>query len=65
MKSTIKEVNTGKPPGLDGIHTTVYIFIFGVWHGEPVPLDWVDAIMLCLLFMKARFPSLTMETNKT
>ena len=60
VKSTIEEVNTGKAPGLDGIPvellrcggdniaTAVYTFILGVWHGDPVLQDWVDAIMLPL-----------------
>ena len=60
VKSTIEEVNTGKAPGLDGIPvelwrcggdniaTEVYTFILGVWQGDPVPQDWVDAIMLPL-----------------
>ena len=26
----------------------VYTFILGVWHGDPVPQDWVEAIMLSL-----------------
>ena len=26
----------------------VYTFILGLWHGYPVPQDWVDAIMLSL-----------------
>ena len=60
VKSTIKEVNTGKVSGLDSIPvellrcggdniaTAAYTFIIGVWHGDPVPQDWVDAIMLPL-----------------
>ena len=60
VKSTIEEVNTGKAPGLDGIPvdllrcggdniaTAVYTFIIGVWNSNPVPQDWVDAIMLPL-----------------
>ena len=60
VRSTIEEVNTGKAPGLDGIHVellrcgedniaiAVYTFIIGVWHGDSVPQDWVDAIMLPL-----------------
>ena len=57
---TIEEVNTGEAPGLhgipvellrcggDNIATAVYTFILGVWHGDLVPQDWVDAIMLSL-----------------
>ena len=60
VKSTIEKVNTGKAPGLDGIPfellrcggdniaTAVYTFILGVWHGDPVPQDLADAIMLPL-----------------
>ena len=60
VRSTIEEINTGKAPGLDGIHVellrcgedniaiAVYTFIIGVWHGDSVPQDWVDAIMLPL-----------------
>ena len=60
VKSTIEEVNTGKASGLDGIPVellrcrgdniaaAVYTFIIGVWHDDPVPQDWVDAIMLPL-----------------
>ena len=55
VKSTIKEINTGKGPGLDGIPVellryggdniaaAVYTFSPGVWHGDHVPQDWVDA----------------------
>ena len=64
--STIKEVNIGKVPGLDGIPvellsccameagdnvgacTAIYAFVIGVWHGDPVPQDWVDAILMSL-----------------
>ena len=60
VKSTIEEVNTEKSPRLDGIPvellrcggdniaTTVYTFILGIWHDDPVPRDWVDVIMLPL-----------------
>ena len=34
--------------GGDNIATVVYTFILGVWHGDPVPRDWVDATMLSL-----------------
>ena len=58
VKSTIEDVNTEKSPRLDGIPvellrcggdniaTTVYTFILGIWHDDPVPRDWVDVIML-------------------
>ena len=60
VKSTIEEVNTGKAPGLDGLPvellrsggdnfaTAVYTFILVVSHGNPVPKDWADAIVLSL-----------------
>ena len=76
VKSTIEEVNTGKVPSLDGlplellrcggnnIATAVYIFVLGVWHGNPVPQDWIDAIMLSLYTAKARVPSQTVVTTE-
>ena len=60
IKSTIKAVNTGKAPGLDGIPVellryrgdnlaiVIHTIILAVWHGEPVPQDWIDAIMVSL-----------------
>ena len=60
IRSTIKEVNIGKAPGFDGIPvellrfggdnvaTAVHVLILSVWHGDPVPQDWVDAIMQSL-----------------
>ena len=45
VNSTIEEVNIGKAPRGDNIATTVYTFILGIWRGDPVPQDWVDAIM--------------------
>ena len=60
IKFTIKEVNTGKAPGLDGIPVELLHFggdnvvikilalIIAVWNGDPTPQDWVDAIVLSL-----------------
>ena len=48
--------------GGDNIATAVYTFILGLSHGDPVPHDWVDAVMLFLI--KARVPSLTVVTAK-
>ena len=60
IKSTIKAVNTGKAPGLDGIPVellhyggdnlaiAIHTIILAVWHGEPVSQDWIDAIMVSL-----------------
>ena len=60
IKSTIREVNTGKAPGLDGIPVellrfggdnlavAIQAFILAVWHGDSVPQDWIDAIMVSL-----------------
>ena len=60
IKSAIKEVNTGKAPGLDGIPiellrhggekitAEIHKLILGVWAGNPVPKDWVDAILVSL-----------------
>lgn len=51
IKSTIKEVNTGKAPGLDGIpveillhggdkiSAEIHALILDVWSGNPVPKD--------------------------
>ena len=56
----IKQVNTDKAPGLDGIpvelllhggsnvHSAVHSLILSVWNGNPVPQDWIDAIMITL-----------------
>ena len=69
VKSTIEEVNTGKVPGLDGIPIellrcegdniaiAVYVFILGVWRGDPVLQDWVDAFMLPLYKGKGSKPN--------
>ena len=60
VKSAIGQVNTAKAPGLDGIPVellqfgddnityTIYQLILAVWRGNPVPQDWVDAILLTL-----------------
>ena len=70
MKYTIKEVNTGKAPGLDGIPVellhcgrgnvaAVYTFILGVWHGSSGLGRRSYAVSL-----KARVPSHTVVTTE-
>ena len=56
----IKQLNTGKAPGLDGIpvkllihggmnvHQAIISLILRVWRGLPVPQDWIDAILISL-----------------
>lgn len=56
----IKQINTGKSPGLDGIpvellvhgglniHKAVYSLIICAWRAEPVAQDWIDAILITL-----------------
>ena len=56
VKATIKEINTGKAPGLDGIPvelllhggeqiaSVIHSLILDIFEGNPVPKDWVDAI---------------------
>ena len=60
IKACLKQLNTGKAPGFDGIpvellihggdnlHVAIHSLILRVWHGEPVPQDWVDAILISL-----------------
>ena len=55
IQKTIKEINTGKAPGLDGIPielllhggdelaAEIHHLISDVWRGGSVPQDWVDA----------------------
>ena len=64
IKTTIRKVNTGKAPGLDGIPVellrfggdnlaaAVHTFILHAWEGNHVPQDWVDAILLSLFKRK-------------
>lgn len=54
----IKQINTGKAPGWDGIpvellvsggpnvHYGIHNVFLSVWRGSPVPQDWVDALMV-------------------
>lgn len=56
----IKQINSNKAPGLDGIpvellihggvnvHCVVHSLILSVWQGDPVAQDWVDAILVML-----------------
>ena len=58
--NSIKQINTGKAPGLEGIpveflrhggenlNRTVHSVILDIWRGSPVPQDWVDAILITL-----------------
>ena len=58
IHKTIREINTGKAPGLDGIPVEILIhggnkltveihrLITDVWRGAPVPQDWIDAILI-------------------
>ena len=60
IHKTIKQINTGKAPGLDGIPIEVLLhgggklaaeihcLISDVWLGAPVPKDWIDAILISL-----------------
>ena len=60
IQKTIKEINTGKAPGLDGIpieillhggdklSSEIHHLISDIWRGGPVPQDWVDAILISL-----------------
>lgn len=60
IKTSIKDVNIGNAPGLDGIlvellrsgedniPTAIHLLIPAVWHGYPDPQDWVDAILLSI-----------------
>jgi hypothetical protein len=57
---SIKQINTGKSPGLDGIpiellqrggdkvKSIVYSLIKESWEGTPIPQDWVDGILVSL-----------------
>lgn len=57
IKINKQEVNIGKAPGLDRIHvklflfwgdntaTAIHKFILAILHGDPIPQDWVYAIM--------------------
>ena len=65
IKKTIKQVNTGKAPGLDGIPVELLRFggdelaaaiqsvILRVWEGIPVPHDRIDAILVSLFVVLA------------
>ena len=56
----IKQINSNKAPGLDGIpvellkhggmnvHCAVHSLIISIWKGDPVPQDWIDAILIML-----------------
>ena len=60
IQKTIKQINTGKAPGFDGIPIEVLLhggdklaaevhrLISDVWLGAPVPQDWIDAILISL-----------------
>ena len=60
VQKCLKAINTGKAPGFDGIHIEsllysgekvfdhMYQIICDVWNRNPVPQDWVDAILVCL-----------------
>ena len=57
---SIKQINAGKAPGLDGIpvellqkggekvKSIVYLLIRKSWEGIPIPQDWVDGILVSL-----------------
>ena len=60
IKSCLKQLNTGKAPGIDGIpvelllhggenlHQAVHSLNLRVWHDEPMPQDWIDAFLVSL-----------------
>ena len=60
IKSCLKQLNTGKAPGLDGIpvelllhggenlHQAVHLLNLRVWRDEPMPQDWIDAFLVSL-----------------
>ena len=34
--------------GGEALHLAIHSLIMRVWHGDPVPQDWVDAILISL-----------------
>ena len=60
VKDVIKQINTGKAPGLDGIPvellrhggdsvaSAIHNFITLSWEGNPIPQDWIDGILVSL-----------------
>jgi hypothetical protein len=60
VTTSLKQMNTGKAPGLDGIPTEVLMcggekieqalldIYLGVWNDIPVPQVWIDAILVSL-----------------
>ena len=60
VKKAIKEVNTGKAPGLDGIPvellrfggenvaSAIWNLILLSWEDNPIPQDWIDGILVSL-----------------
>ena len=60
VKLSVKKLNAGKSPGMDGIHAELikhggenilrklHNLILDVWTRETVPADWRDAVMVVL-----------------
>ena len=60
IKACLKQLNTGKAPGLDGIpvelllhggenlHQAIHSINLRVWLGEQAPQDWIDAFLVSL-----------------
>ena len=58
--TALKQMNSGKSPGLDGIPTEVLLcggdaiaealqdIFLGIWNGTPIPQEWKDAILVSL-----------------
>ena len=60
VEQSIKQINTGRAPGLDGIPAellhygggnvalAVLELINQFWDGPPIPQDWIDAILVSI-----------------
>ena len=60
IQTCLKQLNTGKAPGLDGIPVELLLhggdnlqralnqLILNVWSTEPMPQDWIDAFIVTL-----------------
>ena len=60
VKLAIKQINTNKAPGIDGlpvellmvgsenVTNAVFDLIIKSWNGTPIPQDWIDGILVSL-----------------
>lgn len=60
VSDALSQVNKGKAPGLDGITVelllaggdkvvrAIHHFIMKSWHGQPIPQDWIDGVLVTL-----------------